>query len=119
MAAIAADLVLVAHLAFIAFALFGALLTLRWRRAPYLHLPALAWAGYIELSSGVCPLTPLENRLREAAGESGYEASFIGHYLVPLIYPPGLTAGAQLWLTAGLILLNGLLYACVSTRRRT
>jgi hypothetical protein len=82
------------------------------------HLPVLAWAAYIEISAGICPLTPLENSLRQAAGESGYSSSFIEHYLVPLVYPPGLTSGAQLWLAASLLLLNGLFYAYVVARRR-
>jgi hypothetical protein len=113
-----ADLVLIAHLGFIVFAMFGALCTLRWTWAPFVHLPALGWAAYIEISSGVCPLTPLENSLRRGAGESSYTSSFIEHYLVPLVYPPGLTTGAQMWLAAGLLLLNGLLYGAVLARRR-
>ena len=113
-----ADLVLIAHLGFIAFAMFGALCVLRWAWAPFVHLPALGWAAYLELSSGTCPLTPLENSLRQAAGESSYSSSFIEHYLVPLVYPPGLTTGAQVWLAAGLLLLNGMLYGYVLARRR-
>ena len=112
-----ADLVLVAHLGFIAFALFGAFCSLRWRWAPVLHLPALGWAAYIEFSSRVCPLTPLENSLRLMAGESSHSNSFIEHYLIPLVYPPGLTPRAQVWLASGLLLLNGLLYAYVLARR--
>jgi hypothetical protein len=117
-ASLLADLVLIVHLSFIVFAVFGALSAVRWGWAPLVHLPVLAWAAYIELSAGVCPLTPLENSLRRAAGESGYSGSFIEHYLVPLVYPPGLTSGTQLWLAASLLLLNGLLYAYVIARRR-
>jgi hypothetical protein len=111
-----ADLVLVIHLGFIAFAVLGALLVLRWRWTALLHLPALAWAAWIELTSGVCPLTPLENALRRSAGESGYAGSFIAHYLVPLIYPPGLTPRAQLWLAVCLIAVNLVLYGYVCVR---
>ncbi len=113
-----ADLVLAGHCGFIAFAVLGALCTLRWGWVPLLHLPTLAWAAYIELSAGVCPLTPLENSLRLAADESGYSSSFIEHYLVPLVYPPGLTSDAQLWLAVSLLLLNGLFYGYVIVRRR-
>jgi len=113
-----ADMVLIAHLSFIVFAMFGGLSTLRWACAPFVHLPALGWAVHIEFSSGVCPLTPLENSLRQAAGESSYSSSFIEHYLVPLIYPQGLSTGTQVWLAAGLLLLNGLVYRYVSVRRR-
>ena len=113
-----ADLVLITHLGFIAFAAIGALCALRWAWAPFVHLPALGWAMYIELSSGVCPLTPLENSLRQSAGEPSYSSSFIEHYLVPLVYPPGLTTLTQVWLAVGLLVLNGLLYGYVSSRRR-
>jgi hypothetical protein len=117
-ASLLADLILVGHLGIIVFAVFGALWALWWSWAPLMHLPVLAWAAYIELSAGICPLTPLENSLRQAAGESGYSNSFIEHYLVPLVYPPGLTSGAQLWLAASLLLLNGLFYSYVVARRR-
>jgi len=113
-----ADLVLVAHLGFILFALLGGALALWWRWAPWLHLPAVAWGTWIELSGGVCPLTPLENALRRAAGEGAYTESFIEHYLVPVIYPPGLTPGHQLALAAGLVLVNAALYALVIAKRR-
>ncbi len=74
--------------------------------------------GHIVGHGTVRPPAPLENSLRRAAGESGYSSSFIEHYLVPLVYPPGLTSGAQLWLAASLLLLNGLFYAYVVARRR-
>ncbi len=117
-ASLLADLILVGHLGIIAFAVFGALWALRWDWAPLVHLPVLAWTAYIGLSAGICPLTPLENSLRQTAGESGYSGSFIEHYLVPLVYPPGLTSGAQLWLAVSLLLLNGLFYGYVVARRR-
>ncbi len=63
-----ADLVLVLHLAFIVFVVAGGLLALRWRWAPLVHLPAALWGVFIEVSGGVCPLTPIENALRRAAG---------------------------------------------------
>ena len=79
--ALLADLVLLAHLAFIAFAVLGGLLALRFAWAPLVHLPALGWAAWVELTGGLCPLTPLENSLRRAAGESGYATSFVEQYL--------------------------------------
>jgi len=113
-----ADLVLLVHLAFVLFAALGGLLALRWRRAPWVHLPAAAWGAYIEISGGICPLTPLENRLREAAGGTGYAGDFIGHYLVSLLYPEGLTRGAQLALAALLVVLNVAVYTIVWRRGR-
>ncbi len=116
--ALLADLVLVGHLAFILFVVFGGLLVVRWPRAAWLHLPVLAWGVWIELTGGVCPLTPLENRFRRAAGGAGYEATFIEHYIVPLIYPPGLTHGAQLVLGVALIVWSAGVYGWAIHRWR-
>lgn len=113
-----ATLVVVGHFAFILFVMFGGLLALRWRRAPWIHLPLTFWGGYVELAGKICPLTPLENRLRRAAGEAEYAGGFIEHYLLPIIYPSGLTRGVQLVLGGGLILMNILIYAWVIHRRR-
>jgi len=108
-----ADLVLVVHLAFILFVALGGLLTLRWRWTPAVHLPAALWGVFIELSGGICPLTPLENALRRGAGASGYTGGFIEHYLVPLIYPAALSHPIQLALAAAVVLLNLIVYGVV------
>lgn len=105
-----ADAVLVFHLGFILFALGGAALLPRWPRLVLLHVPALAWGTWIELSGGICPLTPLENSLRRSAGEAGYEGGFIAHYLLPVIYPDGLTPATQHVLAAVLLAVNLVLY---------
>lgn len=112
-----ADAVLVLHLAFIVFAVAGGLLLWRWPRVVWLHVPAVLWGVGIELSGGMCPLTPLENRLRQFAGEAGYAVGFIEHYLLPLIYPPGLTPAWQWLLGGGLAVFNVLVYACWWHRR--
>ena len=115
---LAANAVVVFHLGFILFAVFGAWLAL-WRpRLAWLHLPALGWAVWIELSHRICPLTPLENALRRSAGEAGYGGGFIDHYLIPLIYPPGLQPQDQLWLAALLVVMNAGLYGTLLLRLR-
>ncbi|WP_111498344.1 DUF2784 domain-containing protein [Marinobacter bohaiensis] len=107
---LAADAVLIAHLAFILFAIFGGLAVL-WRRwLLWLHLPTLAWATLVMLNGWLCPLTPLEIELRQLAGDAGYQGSFIAHYLLPLIYPPGLTRPVQILLGAGVFGFNLLVY---------
>jgi hypothetical protein len=111
-----ADLVLLLHLAFILFAVFGALGALIWRRAPLVHLPVLAWGTYVEFSGGICPLTPFENALRRAAGQAGFSGSFVDHYLSPLVYPPALGTGAQLALGIALLAVNAALYGVVLWR---
>lgn len=115
---IAADAVTLVHLAFIVFVLAGGLLAW-WRpRLALLHLPALAWGVGIELTGAICPLTPLELHLRRAAGGTGYEGSFVEHYLVPLIYPVGLTRGMQFAIAAVVLLLNIVIYAGLIVRMR-
>lgn len=114
---LAADAVVLLHLAFIVFVVLGGLLALRWRRAPLLHLPAAAWGVYIEASGGVCPLTPLENRLRAQAGQAGYAGGFVEHYVLPTIYPAGLTQDIQLVLAALVLGVNVGVYVLVWRRR--
>ena len=115
-----ADAVLLLHLAFILFALLGALLAARWRWLVAIHLPAAAWGFFVELSGRICPLTYAENALRIKAGESGYAESFIEHYLLALIYPAGLTREIQFVLAAVVVIINVAIYAWVfNPRRRT
>lgn len=115
---IVADAVLVIHGLFIVWAALGALAVWRWPRLAWLHLPALAWAVWIEASGGICPLTPLENSLRRAAGQSGYSGGFVDHYLGAIIYPTGLTREAQ-WLVAGALLaVNLVAYGLIAIRAR-
>lgn len=115
---LAADAVVALHLAFIVFAVAGGLLVLRDRRVAVLHVPAVAWVVWLELSGATCPLTPLENALRAAAGQHGYEGGFIAHYLLPVIYPAGLTPGVQTWLGVGALTLNLVVYGLAWHRRR-
>lgn len=104
--ALLADAVVLLHLGFILFVLLGGLLALHWPKAPWLHLPATAWAVVVELCGLGCPLTPLEHRFRTLAGESGYSGGFIQHNLLPLIYPGELTRGIQVTLALLVIMVN-------------
>jgi hypothetical protein len=103
---ITADLLVVLHLSFIVFVMLGGLRVLKWRRVAILHLPAVVWAVLLELNSWICPLTPWEQQLRQVAGDSGYAGSFIAHYLMPVLYPPGLDEPTQLMLALAVILVN-------------
>ena len=113
-----AEGVLLVHLGFIAFVLFGALLALRWRWVIALHLPAAAWGLLIEVSGRICPLTDIENSLRMHAGQAPYADSFIEHYLLAIIYPGALTRELQFALAGGVLLVNATLYAWVLSRSR-
>ncbi|MGD8867673.1 MAG: DUF2784 domain-containing protein [Gemmatimonadales bacterium] len=106
-----ADLVVLIHLAFVIFAVAGALLVLRWRWLVWAHVPAVVWAALIEFAGWVCPLTPLENRLRILSGGAGYRGGFVDHYLLQILYPSGLTRGVQVFLGGLVLLVNVGLYA--------
>lgn len=113
-----ADAIMLLHGAFILFAVFGGGLVL-WRRAwAWVHLPAVLWAGWIELSGGICPLTPLEGRLRTLGGQGAHEGDFLDRCLAPLIYPEGLNREIQLLLGLAVLLLNGAIYVWIWRRRR-
>jgi hypothetical protein len=107
---ILAELTILLHFLFVVFVVLGGLVVLRWPKLIYLHLPMLAWGIYIELRSGICPLTPLENHFRHLAGIQPYEGGFINHYLMPILYPHGLTHDTQVLLGVALIMFNILIY---------
>lgn len=113
---LAADAVVTFHLLFILFVLLGGLLVLRWPWAALLHLPAMIWGAAVEFLHLYCPLTPLENALRSRAGDQGYDGGFIEHYLIPLIYPAGLTPQIQLWLGGIVLLINASVYGALIVR---
>jgi len=114
---IGADFVLLAHAAFLLFVIFGGLLVLQFPRLKWLHMAAVAWGAFIELSGWVCPLTPLENLLRRAAGGKGYSGGFVEHYVVQPMYPAGLTRELQVFLGVAVLLANALFYAVLWRRR--
>ncbi len=114
----AADAILVAHFAFVLFAVLGALLVLRWPRLAWLHLPAAGWAAVVEFSGWTCPLTPLEQALRRSAGDAGYAGDFIERYMVSLLYPDGLTRNVQMALGATVVVMNAAIYIWVIARKR-
>ena len=115
---ILADLVVLIHVAFVLFSVLGALLVLRWRSVLWIHLPAAVWAAWIEFSGRICPLTPLENWLRFKGGHSTYSGDFIGHYILPLLYPAGLNREVQILLGAIVLGVNILIYGYVFARRK-
>jgi hypothetical protein len=114
---LAADFVVLLHLAFILFVVLGGLVVFRWPRFMWLHMPAAAWGAFIEFSGRVCPLTPLENRLQIAAGETGYSGGFIEAYLIPVVYPDRLTRWVQISLGVGVVAINLVFYGLIVGRR--
>ncbi len=113
-----ADAVVLLHVAYIVYVLFGAVLVRRWPRTAWPHLAAVLWGVSIAAAHRVCPLTPLENALRVRAGQQGYAGGFIEHYVLPLLYPPGLTPAVQVAEAALVVVVNVGLYAWVWRARR-
>lgn len=118
LARIAADFVVLVHLGFILFVAVGGLLVLRWPRLAWAHVPAFVWGAMVELGGWICPLTPLEHRLRAAAGGAAYDGSFIDRYITPVVYPAGLTRGLQIVLGCTVIIVNLAIYVVFLLRRR-
>lgn len=115
---ILADTVMILHFLFVLFALFGGL-TLLWRRwMVFIHLPVVAWASLIELIGWTCPLTPLEQSLRASSGSGAYNTGFVEHYLIPILYPPGLTPTVEIVLGVLVLATNAMVYAGVIWRLR-
>ena len=112
-----ADALVVVHFSFTVFVIFGGFLVLVRRAVIYAHLPALAWGCWIEISGRICALTPLENYLRHRAGEAGYGGGFVEHYIIAVLYPPGLTRTMQWELAVVLVAINVLAYTLVWRRR--
>jgi hypothetical protein len=112
-----ANAVLALHGAFVLWVGLGVIAVRRWPGLAWVHLPAVAWGVWIEWTGAICPLTPLEQRLRRAAGQQGYDGGFIEHYLMAAIYPEGLTPQIQWAIGAGILLLNACAYAALWRRR--
>ncbi len=111
-----ANAVVLVHALFIVFIVFGGLLAWRWRWVATLHIPAAIWGVLIEYRGWICPLTPLENSLRMKAGQSGFSGGFVEHYLLPAIYPTGLTPRIQAMLGTTVLVINAVVYTILVRR---
>ena len=114
---ILADTVMLVHFAFVAFVVAGGLLVLKWRKVAWLHIPLLLYGATLEFVGWVCPLTPLEQRLRRAAGGAGYEGGFIDHYIRGVLYPSN-WGDIHVWLGILLLAGNVALYVWAFRRNR-
>ena len=112
-----ADIVVLIHLAFVIYAALGGLL-FSWRPwFIWLHVPAFLWAVWIEFTGGICPLTHLENWLRIKAGQGSYESDFVANYILPLLYPVGLTRNLQIIMAILIIVINVAIYGLIFYKR--
>ena len=116
MTGILVDAIVLLHLAFIIFVAIGGFFALRWPKVAWVHLPTVLWGAMLEFCGWICPLTPLENTLRTVKGGSGYEGGFIDRYVMPMVYPNGLTRGMQVALGVAVITINFVAYGVVFRR---
>ena len=110
---IAADLILIIHFTFVLFVVFGALLIFVSIKIIFIHIPAVIWGSYIELTNSICPLTYLENWFLHKANLTTYSEGFIQNYLVPIVYPMNLTKDLQIYLGIAIIVINIVIYAFI------
>ena len=113
-----ADIIVIIHLGFVLFAIFGGCVVYRWKKVLVFHLGAVVWAVVVEVLGLSCPLTPLENRFRQMAGQTGYETDFVGRYLMPVLYPEGITRETQILFGFTVLAINVLVYAFLWRRLR-
>jgi len=111
-----ADGVVLVHAAFVLFAVLGGFLAWRWRAVALLHVPCALWGIAIEYAGWICPLTPLENALRERAGLEGYHGGFVEHYVIPALYPAGLARPTQALLGTLVLMVNLVAYGVLIRR---
>jgi hypothetical protein len=111
-----ADAVVVFHGLFILFVVCGGFVAWRRRWVAAIHLPCAVWGMLIEFRGWICPLTPLENSLRARAGQAGYSGGFIEHYVLPAMYPAGLTPRIQIVLGSAVLVINAIAYAVLIRR---
>jgi Protein of Unknown function (DUF2784) len=83
------------HYAFMAFLVVGGFLAWRWRWLIWVHVVAVVWAVLIVTTHIPCPLTALQNHLREMAGQRPLSDSFINLYIRGTFYPEGQQPLAQ------------------------
>ena len=113
-----ADAVVLVHFAFVVFVVAGGVAVVYRPWIGWLHVPAVIWGAVIEFAGWICPLTPLENWLRYRGGQAGYTGGFIEQYLLPILYPSGLSRSVQFILGTAVVIINLLVYAAVYFRWR-
>ena len=111
---VAATAVVIVHLGFLAYIVFGGFLALRRLAWLWPSVVTTLYSAYVTLASYTCPLTTLEKWLLEVGGGEPYEGSFISQYLHDVLYPAQYERAA--WVIAMSIALAS--YALVLTRWR-
>lgn len=98
------------HMAFVAFAVLGGVLLLRYPALWPWHLPVLVWALLVEVMQWPCPLTACENTLRRKAGMPTYSAGFVEHYLLASLFRGSRRTQFEIMLSIAVFVMNISLY---------
>jgi len=115
---ILADMVVITHFLFALFVIFGGFLVLYNRRWGWVHVPAALWGAFVEFMDWLCPLTPLENWLRNQGGGTVYHSDFVEHYIASILYPPFLTEQIQIILGFFVVAVNICIYGWIIRRNK-
>jgi hypothetical protein len=110
---LAANAVLLLHFVVVLLAVFGGFGVLIDRQWAWVHVPIVVWSSVVNLAGSTCPLTPLENRLRAAAQQEGYEGGFVQHYIGSVVYPGGMPRRLELVAGAAVAAWNAVVYAVI------
>ena len=105
-----AFIVVLSHLGFLGFVLFGGLLFSRWPWLIWLHVPAAAYAILAQLIGWRCPLTDLERWLRSLGGQEPYRAAFMTRYVWSPIGLSGPDLILGICLVAAIVVVNAHAY---------
>jgi uncharacterized protein DUF2784 len=112
------EAVVLLHLAFVLFVMLGGVLAIRWPWIMWLHVPAALWGVGVEFTGWICPLTPRENYLRQQSAGAGYQGDFIAQYILPVLYPTGLTRRSQVALGMFALAVNVGIYTFIVLRHQ-
>jgi hypothetical protein len=108
--------VAVLHAAAVVFVVTGSLLALRWPRLLLLHVPLAAAVLAVHLAGAPCPLTELEQALRERAGAVPYAGGFLGHYALAPVGLDVAESGVQAGIRVAVLLPNVVGYGLLAAR---
>ncbi len=105
------------HFTYLAYLLFGGFLAWRWPRTVAVHLLVVAWAAFTLATRAPCPLTGLQDSLRELGGQPELGTTFINTYVRGVFYPADHERAAQA--LVGLLILASWVGLAARSAKRT
>jgi hypothetical protein len=99
-----ADVVVVAHLAYLVFVAMGGILAWRWPRLIWFHVAAVTWSVSILVIGQDCPLTDLQRLAERRAGEARDDRGFVDRYLEDVLFPERYTTALRMLMGALIVI---------------